>query len=131
MDRELVFLIERNRSSLVSAWQERLGLKPLNANLWMLGTYKFRWVGLDSLPDICWDETTGVVLLPEFFNGKRVRGLVDGEFVEIDDVYCSDSCDFECHDLDSAMAFCESRGWCTHPMFGSCWQTLVRIVRKN
>jgi hypothetical protein len=113
MDNKVALLLSREESSMVSCWTNHLGFSQISEDLWRIGTYGYNWLGsiYDLVPDDQLYDEAGELIVPEQWDGHKIIGLADGEYLETDELVSSDYVDFSAANIDTARAFCVERGW--------------------
>jgi len=129
----IILLALREQSSMVSTWEEHLGLERLSENTWRIGTFGYEWIGsvYDLVPEDQLYSEDGEFEIPEFWDGKKIIGLADGEYLQTDELIAADEVDFESSELHKPLDFCKSRGWTEIPQFDSVWQTILDILSRS
>src|SRR4051794_30711205 len=86
-----VVLLSREQSSMVPTWNEYLCLLDLGDGNFELSTSGYEILGsiYDVIPDP-YDEN-GELIVPETWNGRKVTGLSDNEYLETDEMVDSTS----------------------------------------
>lgn len=127
----VLLLASREESSMVSTWTNHLGLERLAEGRWRVGTYGYELIGsfYDLVPEEQWYTEDGELAIPDFWEGHRIIGLADGEYLETDELVTADYADFMADQLEIASEFCESRGWADRENFESAWAKLLSSVK--
>lgn len=133
MDNKVALLLSREESSMVSCWTNHLGFSQISEDLWRIGTYGYNWLG--SIYDLVsedqlYDEA-GELIVPERWDGHKIIGLADGEYLETDELVSSDFVDFRPEEIDTARAFCVERGWSDVGEFDRAFLRIISVVKPN
>lgn len=126
-------LLSREQSSMVSTWAEQLGLVRDSENIWRIGTFGYQWLGSihELVPESQRYTEDGELVIPETWDGKRIIGLADGEYLQTDELVTSDDLEFTAATLKTAREFCKSRGWTDHPRFELAWLHIETTVKPS
>ena len=124
-------LLSREQSSMVSTWEENLGFFQESEKRWCIGTFGYEWLGsiYDLVPESQRYSEDGELNVPEEWDGKKITGLSDGEYLQTDKLVSADDMSFTAATLKKAREFCESRGWASHPNFGLAWLQIEAAVK--
>lgn len=126
-------LLSREQSSIASSWDEHLGLVQNSEKLWRIGTFGYQWLGsiYELVPESQRYTENGELLVPESWDGEKVIGLADGEYLQTDELVTSDDLEFTATTLKTAREFCKSRDWTDHPMFELAWLHIETSVKPS
>ena len=133
MDDTPITLLVREQSTMVSSWNEMLCLERLHEGKWTLGVYGYNWLGSirDLIPeDECYDED-GNFKVPDEYEGHRILGLADGEYLETDELVKDPNAEnitFDKASLASAREYAAQNQWDRAPGFEAAWKELIEIV---
>lgn len=123
-------LLSRENSSMASTWTELLCVER-EQDEWKIGEYAYQWAGsiYDLIPeDKRYDEDDELVI-PEFWEGVRVRGVADGEYIETEEIVVrGELFSFSKDQIEDAIAFVKAYGWDRLPDFEQAMGKLVTIV---
>ena len=133
MDNEVTKLMSRERSTMVSSWTEVLGIEDAGDGKWSLGVYVYNWLGSidDLIPEEERYEEDGSFKVPDEYNGHRIRGLADDEYLEADELVKNpdvDTITFDKSSLAVAREYASRNQWDRQPGFESSWKRLLKIV---
>ncbi len=126
-------LLSREQSSMVSTWDEQLGLVQDPEKIWRIGTFGYRWLGsiYELVPESKRYTEDGELVVPQTWDGKKIIGLADGEYLQTDELVTSDDLEFTAITLKAAREFCKSRGWTDHPKFELAWLHIETSVKPS
>lgn len=126
-------LLSREQSSMVSTWDEQLGLVQESDKRWRIGTFGYQWLGSihELVPESQRYTEDGELVVPETWDGKKIIGLADGEYLQTDELVTSDDLEFTAATLKTAREFCKSRGWTDHPKFELAWLHIETSVKPS
>jgi hypothetical protein len=115
---------------MASTWVDHLGLSQLSAQSWRIGIYGYKLLGsiYDLVPEEKLYDDAGELVIPKEWDGHKVRGLADGEYLESEELETGDYVDFSSGQIESARAFCVDRGWDTVPGFELAW---LRVLSQG
>lgn len=121
-------LLTKKLSSMVSTWEEHLGFQQISESRWRVGTYVYNWLGLDAIPesDRCLED--GELVIPDEIDGRKIKGLVDGEYLETDELIARDDVEFAVEDLNLARQFCQRQAWDEIANFDYAWFLIESTV---
>jgi hypothetical protein len=128
-----VILMPRERSSMVSCWNEMLCIKPEVKGKWSIGLYMYNIVA--SIYDVVaedqlYDED-GEMNIPAEYNGEQIRGLTDNEYLETNELVHEPNDErvtFDASTLDLAHAYALNNGWDKEEGFEAAWEKLLKLV---
>ena len=127
-----LILISREEASRSSSWNEHLCISRVG-NKWTLGEYGYNWAA--SINEIPEDERyteEGDINIPDEWNGHKVLGISDGEYIETDELIGNgNEIDFESSAIKDAIAFAIEFNWDAHPQFDEAMKKLQMIVASN
>jgi hypothetical protein len=126
-------VLSREQSTMVSTWCEKLCLVQESDKLWRIGTFVYEWIGsiYDLVPEDQRYSDEGELVVPETWEGKKIIGLVDGEYLQTDELVTSDDLEFTAATLKKAREFCKSRDWTDHPKFDLAWLHIETSVKPS
>jgi hypothetical protein len=128
-----IILLVREQSTMVSSWNEMLCLERLPKGKWTLGVYGYEWLGSinDLIPeDELYDED-GKVKVPDEYEGHRIRGLADGEYLETDELVQDPNAEnitFDRSSLGLVREYTARNRWDRQPDFELAWKKLMEII---
>jgi hypothetical protein len=133
MDDKVVLLLSREESSMASCWTSHLGLSKVTEKLWRIGTYGYNWLGsiYDLIPEGQLYDDAGEIIIPDEWEGQKIRGLADGEFLETDELVTADYVEFSADCAHVARDFCNDRGWCDIPDFELAWALILNSIKPT
>ena len=119
---------------MASTWDEHLCVQALGEGKWLLGIFQYEILGsiyeaVDSEDDLYDDN--GDLKVPTEYQGRRITGLADGEYLQTDElIHDSDheSVTFDKSTLDVAHDYAVSNGWNKRPGFKRAWGQLLKLV---
>jgi len=122
-------LISREGSSMSSSWTEHLCISRIG-NKWTLGEYGYNWAAsIDEIPEEERYNEEGDINVPDEWNGHKVLGIADGEYIETDELVGNgNEIDFESSEIKDAIAFAIEFNWDMHPQFDEAMKKLQIIV---
>ena len=124
-------LLTKKLSSMVSTWEEHLGFQQISERRWRIGTFVYNWLSLDAIPEDDRYSENGELLIPDEIDGRKIRGLVDGEYLETDELIARDEVEFGVKDLKLARQFCLSQGWDEITNFEYAWFLIESAVKPK
>ena len=128
---KIQLLLTSERSSMVSTWQEYLGFERLAENRWRVGTFVYNWLSLDAIPEADRYNEDGELVIPDEIDGRKIHGLVDGEYLETDELITRDEVEFGVKGLRLARQFCLGQGWDEVAEFEYAWFLIESTVRPK
>jgi hypothetical protein len=133
MDSKVALLLSREESSMVSCWTNHLGFSKISEDLWRIGTYGYNWLGsiYDLVPEDQLYDEAGDLIVPEQWDGHKIIGLADGEYLEADELVSSDYVDFSPAEIETARDFCDERGWIDVEEFDRAFLRVISEVKPN
>jgi len=132
MKTEVAVLISRVESNMGSSGTSHLGLEKVSDGAWRIGVYTYNWLGLitDLVPeDELYDDASDLII-PDEWNGHKILGLVEGGYLETDELITSNYEDFKASEVELAKKFCIENRWNDLADFDSAFHRLVNIVNK-
>jgi hypothetical protein len=128
---DVQLILSREESTMVSTWEEHLGLLQMSNKLWRIGTFVYQWIGsiYDLIPESQLYSDDGELIVPEEWDGKKIIGLADGEYLQTNELDTADYVEFAPKSMKSALEFCKSRGWAAHPNFELAWLQIEASVK--
>jgi len=131
--KNIQLLLSREQSSMVSNWGEHLGLVHISDTVWKLGTFGYEIVGsiYDLVPEDQRYDDDGEFVIPESWEGKRIIGLEDGEYLQTDELVAANDIEFTASQLKMAREFCATQGWTVHPRFELAWLRIEACVNPS
>ena len=124
-------LLSREQSSMASTWEEHLGFEAIDENTFRIGTFGYNWLSLEVIPEDQRYDENDEIIIPEEIDGHKINGLVDGEFLETDELIARDELKFTNEEIKKGLNFCESHGWEKHPNFDSAWLQIESTVVES
>lgn len=124
---EAELLLTRECSTMASSWTEHLCLVRESETSWLLGSFSPEWLcPISDVPDdILYDENEEMVI-PETWEGKKIVGLGDGEFLETEDLISQyEEVVFGTSEMQKAVSFFHEYGWSNEE---GAEQALERII---
>ena len=130
---DIQILLSREQSSMASNWEEHLGFVKEAENVWRIGNFGYHWIGsiYDLIPEDDLYGSDGELLVPETWNGQKITGLADGEYLQTDELVTADDVEFTSSKLGEALEFCKSNGWSDHPKFDLAWLQIETSVKPS
>ena len=122
-------LMSREGSSMASTWTEHLCVSCSDGK-WLIGEYGYNWAAsIDDIPEEERYTDDGELKIPEFWDGHKVLGIADGEYIETDElVERGNDVEFYAGDLDKAVKFAVDFGWNHYANFNDAMKRLQSIV---
>ncbi len=116
---------------MASSWTNHLALEMLPDGTWRLGTYGYNWIGSihDLIPEEDRYDEDGELLIPEYWEGQKIRGLADGEFLETDELVTADYVEFTADSTHVGRDFCIDSGWSGIRDFELAWTQILNSIR--
>ena len=132
-DNAVQILLSREQSSMVSTWDEQLGLVQVAEKIWKIGIFAYQWIGsiYELIPESQRYSDDGELLVPSTWDGKKIIGIADGEYLQTDELVTSDYLEFSASALKKARDFCQLRGWSAHPKFDLAWLHVETSVKPS
>jgi hypothetical protein len=124
-------LLSREGCSMVSVWDEYLGLVRVAGVYWRLSLCRYDTVGsiYDLVPEDQLFDDDGELIVPEFWDGKKIISLEDGEYLLVDELVEGDEyVEFSASSIDLAREFCEAGDWTEQAGFGPAWARIECAV---
>jgi len=125
-------LMSREGSSMASTWTEHLCISFAKGK-WLIGDYNYNWAA--SINDIAAEDRytdSGELKIPDEWDGHKVLGIADGEFIETDElIERGNFLEFDNSELDKAIAFAVEFGWSVYPSFEDAMTKLKKFVSDN
>lgn len=122
-------LMSREGSSMASTWTEHLCVSCIEGK-WLIGEYGYNWAA--SICDIPEEERyteDGELKIPEEWDGHKVLGIADGEYIETDElVERGNDIEFTENELKKAIDFAVIYGWNDYPNFDKAMKQLEKII---
>ena len=109
---------------MVSTWKDYLGLSKVSGKTWRIGTYKHKWVQANH-------DEEGEIIVPDEFEGHKILGIADGEYLETDELLTSDYVDFSASQIQKAKTFCSASGWSDLADFERAFLRAVSELKPN
>ena len=129
-----IVLMSREQSTMASTWSEMLGIEQLENGKWRIGIYCHNWLGSisDLIPEDQLYDEDGELRVPTEWNGKKILGLADGEYLETEEIVSRDNgVEFDVSSLQLALAYCRERKWDKVTAFERAWNELCTVVTKR
>lgn len=106
--KQIQLMLSREQSSMVSNWDEHLGLIQISDTVWKVGTFGYEIIGsvYDLVPEDQRYDDDGEFVIPESWEGKRIIGLEDGEYLQTDELVAANNIEFTASQLKIAREFC-------------------------
>ncbi len=125
-------LLSRTRSSPVSTWQEFLTVERLPDGVWQVATCAHNWLSLEAIPEEHRYDENDEPIVPETVDGHRVLGIVDGEFLETDElVVRGATAHFLPGEWNTPAQYCLDALWTDEADFGKAWLLLKQLVKQG
>ena len=124
-------LLTKELSSMVSTWEEHLGFQQISENRWRVGTFVYNWLSIDAIPEADRYNEDGELVIPDEIDGRKIHGLVDGEYLETDELITRDEVEFGVKDLKLARQFCLGQGWDEVADFEYAWFLIESTLRPK
>ena len=132
MDMSPQILISREVSSMSSSWTEHLCISRAG-NKWTLGEYGYNWAAsIDEIPEDERYNEEGDINVPDEWDGHKVLGIADGEYIETDELVSNgNEIDFDSDAIDLAIEFAIDFDWHKSKDFYQVMKRLRIIVAQN
>jgi len=133
LDNKVEFLLSKEESSMVSSWTNHLGLSKISEKTWRIGTYGYNWLGsiYELVPEDQLYDDSGEMIIPNEWNGHKILGLADGEYLETDELVSWDYVDFNPSEIETARSFCKGSGWSDLVDFDRAFLRVVSVLNPN
>jgi hypothetical protein len=121
--------MSREGSSMASTWTEHLCVSCLDGK-WLIGEYGYNWAAsIDDIPEEERYTEDGELKIPEEWDGHKVLGIADGEYIETDElVERGNDIEFTENELKKAIDFAVNYGWNDYPNFDKAMKQLEKII---
>ena len=128
-DLQPTILMSREGSSMASTWTEHLCVSCIKGK-WLIGEYGYNWAAsIDDIPEEERYTEDGELKIPEEWDGHKVLGIADGEYIETDElVERGNDIEFRENELNKAIDFAVNYGWNDYPNFDKAMKQLEKIV---
>ena len=128
-DLQPTILMSREGSSMASTWTEHLCVSCIEGK-WLIGEYGYNWAAsIDDIPEEERYTEDGELKIPEEWDGHKVLGIADGEYIETEElVERGNDIEFTEDDLNKAIEFAVNYGWNDYPNFDKAMKQLKKIV---
>ena len=128
-------LMSREQSTMVSSWNEMLGVEELKGGKWRIGVFGYKVLEsiYDLLPEDQLYNEDGEIKVPTEWDGQKIRGLADGEYLETEELMSAneDSEEFYASSLQVALDYCRRNGWDQEKGFQEAWDELTTLVGQK
>ena len=128
-------LLCRDRSGMVSTWEECLCIEPIDGGKWHIGTYGYDLVAnfYDVIPEEDRYDADGEEKVPEIWEGKKIRGLADGEWLQSWDLVDmgDGGVDFDGSSLTLAQEYCQKFQWAEEAEFKTAWSMMIDLIESG
>ena len=114
---------------MASTWTEHLCVSCLDGK-WLIGEYGYNWAAsIDDIPEEERYTEDGELKIPEEWDGHKVLGIADGEYIETDElVERVNYIEFLSSDIHTAVKFGIEFGWRKYQEFPIAMEKLRAIV---
>lgn len=114
---------------MASTWTEHLCVSCLDGK-WLIGEYGYNWAAsIDDIPEEERYTEDGELKIPEEWDGHKVLGIADGEYIETDElVERGNDIEFTENELKKAIDFAINYGWNDNPNFDKAMKQLEKTV---
>jgi len=125
-------LLAGENSSMASTWEDYLGISKLENKRLFLGNYMFQILGsiYELIPEDKRFDELGELIVPDEYDGKKITGLSDGEYLETDELYCSEGVEFGPGEIEKARKFCSEFFWDSRNGFDMAWARVESIFKR-
>jgi len=125
-------LMSREGSSMASTWTEHLCVSCIKGK-WLIGEYCYNWAAsIDDIPEEERYTEDGELKIPEIWDGHKVLGIADGEYIETDElVERGNDVEFYATELEKAIKFAVDFGWNDYTNFDVAMKQLQKIVVES
>ena len=133
MKSNVELLLSREQSTMASSWDEHLGYCQVSEKKWRIGTYGYEWIGsiYELVPEEELYDDDGELVVPEEYQGRKIIGLADGEYLQAEDLVSEDYIDFTPLQIRRARAYCLEQGWDKVEGFDQAWLRFVSVVNPE
>lgn len=133
MKSKVELLLSREQSSMASSWDEHLGYCQVSEKKWRIGTYGYEWIGsiYELVPEEELYDDDGELVVPEEYQGRKIIGLADGEYLQTEDLVSEDYIDFTPSQIRRARTYCLEQGWDKVEGFDQAWLRFVKVVNPE
>jgi len=125
-------LLSREQSTMVSSWNEMLGVEKLEGGKWRIGVFGYKTLEsiFDLIPEDQLYNDDGDIKVPTEWKGQKIRGLADGEYLETEELVSANeyTAEFDASTLQVALDYCRGNGWDRENDFQKAWDELVILV---
>jgi hypothetical protein len=128
-DLQPTMLMSREGSSMASTWTEHLCVSCVDGK-WLIGEYGYNWAAsIDEIPEEERYTDDGNLKIPEEWDGHKVIGIADGEYIETDElVDRGNNIEFLSSDIHAAVKFGIEFGWRKYQEFPIAMGKLRAII---
>ena len=125
-------LMSREGSSMASNWTEHLCVSCTGGK-WLIGEYGYNWAAsIDDIPEEERYTEDGELKIPEVWDGHKVSGIADGEYIETDElVERENDLEFKNNEIEKAIGFAFEFGWNDCANFDDAMKRLRKIVTQS
>lgn len=127
--------MSREQSTFVSTWNEMLGVEKLKGDKWRIGVFGYDLLEsiYDLVPEDQLYDEDGEIKVPTEWDGRKIRGLADGEYLETDELVLAnqDIVEFDVSCLQRALNYCQENGWDKENGFQKAWDELATLVGEK
>jgi hypothetical protein len=127
-----IILMTREGSSMASTWNEHLCVSYTDGK-WLIGEYGYNWAAsIDDIPEEERYTDDGELKIPEEWDGHKVLGIADGEYIETDElVERGNDYEFKKNEIEKAIEFAIEFGWNDITNFDDAMKRLKKIVADS
>jgi len=124
-------LMSREGSSMASTWTEHLCVSRIG-DKWFIGEFGYNWAAsIYDVPEEDRYTDSGEFKVPEVWEGHKVLGIADGEYIETDElVDRGNYIEFISSDIQAAVEFGIEFGWRKYQDFPIAMEKLRAIVSE-
>ena len=117
---------------MASTWTEHLCVSCLDGK-WLIGEYGYNWAAsIDDIPEEERYTEDGELKIPEEWDGHKVLGIADGEYIETDElVERENDLEFKNNEIEKAIGFAFEFGWNDCANFDDAMKRLRKIVTQS
>ncbi len=107
-------------------------LERTSSGLWRLATCTHNWLSIEAIPEENRYDEEGELVIPESIAGHRILGVVDGEFLETDELIIRGEAEpFGPGEWSAPAQYCIDAHWAEVPGFGRAWRVLKSVVERG
>lgn len=107
-------------------------LEQTSNGLWQLATCTHDWLSIEAIPKENRHDEEGGLVIPESIAGHRILRVVDGEFLETDELIIrGEAKPFGAGEWSAPAQYCIDTRWAEAPGFAKAWRLLKSVVEQG